>query len=613
MLSTLVVVYGASTMCGIFGYSGNKSAKECIHDGLKRLEYRGYDSWGIAVVDEKRIITDKHTGAIADTRVSNRLSKIAHRGIGHTRWATHGGVTTTNAHPHLSTDGTFALAQNGIVENYQALKERLGETGYIFETETDTEVIVRLIEHHLASSKKPHGATTLRQAAIKAFRQLEGRNTIIILNAKEPQTMAIKHGSPLCIGLGENEAYISSDALSFVQHTNKAIMLEDHQLFEDLNGQYEFFDLNTNQIFNPKIETLSYQESSIDKEGHPHFMLKEITEQAYTISQAISYETSDLAGLIEAIKHASTTWCMGAGGAFLTADQVAWLLRSMAGVAAVGVRAYEIDSVLPLMQKGDVVLVISQSGETADNLRALESIKQAGIEVRIASVVNMIGSTTTRLSEFSFLSRSGPELCVISTKSGTAQTAFGYLLAASIAGTHHEAKAHLKSVAASLPGYLKATQVDIQATAEFLAGHEHVFLLGKDGNFQVSNIGALNIKEASYIHAESFSAGELKHGVIALIEAGTPVICFVEEDDHKNYMLSSAAEVKARGASVIGIARQNNQLFDFFLPLPPIPKESKASYVANVIPCQRLAYYAALAKGIDPDRPRNLAKAVTVI
>jgi len=589
-------------MCGIFGYIGTKNASGVILDGLKRLEYRGYDSWGVAVLTKNGIKVAKKVGAIGDYHAISSLPKST-IGIGHTRWATHGGVTYKNAHPHFSTDKSFVLAQNGIVENYIELKKSLVKEGFKFTTQTDTEIIVRLVEKYRLKG------SSLKKAVIKAFKSLKGRNTIVVLDSLQRRVIAIRNGSPLVVGIGKEEYFFASDTLSFADRTNDVVYIEDMQMVVYEEETLSVTDLSTLKMIAVKPTHLNHKDVLVNKDGYEHFMLKEIMEERHVLSNAVNYSLQDLKPLLSAIKKANTVFTIGAGGAFLAADQVAYLLRSIAGIKAVGMRAYEIDSYSHFFQKGDVVIAISQSGETADTIEALKVIKAKG--VKVASAVNMLGSTITRMSDYPFFSRSGSEICVLSTKSGVAEVAFGYMLAHAFNGIKVASEIQKLETYLDKKYLTKDFIAHTKRIAKKIAKRDHAFLLGKGANYLVASIGALNIKEASCVHAEGFAAGELKHGVIALIEKGTPVITFVDTDSDHDYMISATAEVKARGAFVIGIGVENHELFDEFIPLPTLSKLNCA-IIANIIPCQLLAYHLAVLKGLNPDKPRNLAKSVTV-
>lgn len=589
-------------MCGIFGYAGNEDAATRILNGLKRLEYRGYDSWGIAVSKNENIEIFKRVGAIGD--INSKDLKLPKSGIGivHTRWATHGGVTEINAHPHFSTDKSFVLAQNGIVENYQGLKSELIQKGYKFISQTDTEVIVRLIEDKLTNSEN------LIEAVRSAFLELKGRNTIILLENKNDHIIAVRNGSPLVVGLGKNETIIASDTLSFADRTNKVVLLENNQMIEYLNDQIKLFDVLTNNELEMIVSNLDHEDINVDREGFDHFMIKEIVEQKYTIETAAQYTEDELRDFLNAIRNSEKIYTVGAGTAGFAAQQIAYYLRKYAGIVAAELRSYETESYRNLFSKDDLIIAVSQSGETADTIEALEFAKEKG--TKIASIVNMLGSTITRMSDYPFFSRSGPEICVASTKAFTAQIAWGLLVSLSLIGKHDEAKKILKDLAEKLDGYFNEyTFETIKNLAKKLKDQEHFFVLGKGQNYAVSLEGALKVKEITYKHFEGFPAGELKHGVIALIDSGTPVFGIISEDENKSDILSAMAEVKSRGAMTIGIAKENNDLFDIFIPTID---GRLADALANVIPFQLLSYFLALELGNSPDKPRNLAKSVTV-
>lgn len=589
-------------MCGIFGYIGNDNAAEKVLNGLKRLEYRGYDSWGIAVRKDNEIQVYKKTGAIGDVQIEDTSLPNTNISIGHTRWATHGGVTDINAHPHYSTDKSFVLAQNGIVENYQELKSELISRGYKFISETDTEVIVRLIEEKLKNTDD------LKSAVQNAFKDLKGRNTIIILDGKKDHIIAVRNGSPLVLGLGKDETIIASDTLSFADITDQVALIENNQMIEYSNGEVKLFDVFTNKEIGIKVTKLDQSDTKVDKEGFDHFMIKEIVEQKFTVKEAIQYSEDDLKPLLDKIKKSNKVYTVGAGTAGFAAQQIAYFLRKYANINATELRSYEMSSYKNLFTKDDLLIAVSQSGETADTIEAIEFAKEKGTE--IASIVNMLGSTITRISDYKFFSRSGPEICVASTKAFTAQIAWGLLIAQSLAGKYSQTKDEIYKLSDELNNYFSEETFDlIKKLAEKIANREHYFVLGKAQNYTVALEGALKVKEITYKHFEGFPAGELKHGVIALIEKGTPVFGIISEDENKADMLSALAEVKSRGAFTIGISNENNELFDYFIPTIG---GTNTDSISNVIPFQLLSYFLALKLGNSPDKPRNLAKSVTV-
>ena len=592
-------------MCGIFGYVGKKNASEMIVRGLKRLEYRGYDSWGVAVVTHgingKKIEVIKKVGAIGDLKDIKNLPE-SHIGVGHTRWATHGGVTYVNAHPHYASDETFVLAQNGIVENYQELKQNLIKLGYEFETETDTEIIVHLIELKLKTTKK------FMEAVRQAFLELKGRNTIIALSTVDDRIVAVRNGSPLVIGVGDDEYYFASDTLSFLDKTKKAIFINDQEMVEYKDGKIKLFTVADFNEIKIKTKILDETQSEISKEGFEHYMIKEIVEQKHTIKEATIYSYEELEPLIKQIKKSTIVYTVGAGTAYYAASQIAFYLRKIANIKSIELKSYEVDSYTNLFSKNDLVIAFSQSGETADTIEALEVAKTAG--AKIASLVNMVGSTTSRMSDFAYYCRSGPEICVASTKAFTAKQGWGLLLAASVEGEHANMQNKIHNATHKLEAYFNEELFSqIKKLAKRLKQQEHFFVLGRGQNHNIALEAALKVKEITYKHFEGFAAGELKHGVIALVDKGTPVFIINSDDENSDNMLSAAAEVKARGAWVIGVGQSNNELFEDFIPTI---QTNGIDALTNVIPFQLLSYYIALELGNNPDKPRNLAKSVTV-
>ena len=588
-------------MCGIFGYAGKSNAPYIIHQGLKRLEYRGYDSWGISTIEKGKIVTTKDTGHIPEKiKLKTEPVKI---GIGHTRWATHGGVTITNAHPHYSSDRSFVLAQNGIVENYTNLKIYLEKLGYTFDTQVDTEVIVKLIEHERKTSK------TLKEALIKAFKQLEGRNTVIMLDSKSNQILAIRNGSPLILGIQNSDIYLASDPLAFNQYCRNIVEINNGEMIEIKDGKYKIFDISKDKYINRKAKEEKLLEIDIDKGKYEHYMLKEIVEQQHTILRATEYSTKDLKPLLEKLKVSNNIYTIGAGTAGFSADQIAYYLRKIAKRNALSIKSYETESYLDIINPDDTVIAVSQSGETADTLEAVEILKDKG--VYITGIVNMPGSTLSRLSDIFFMSNAGSEICVASTKVFTSQISFGYLLAKSMIGEYTDAKKELRILSSNLEDFFSKKNLSkIQSIAKILKEKEHFFVLGKGQNFHIAQEGALKIKEISYKHFEGFAAGELKHGVIALIEKGTPVISILSDDINKKDLISATQEVKARGALTIGIGDiQDTDCFDYYID---VAESNELKAVSNVIPFQLISYYLAKELGNSIDKPRNLAKSVTV-
>ncbi len=586
-------------MCGIFGYVGSKNAPDVILAGLKRLEYRGYDSWGIAISSDS-IILNKKVGAIGDLDQLAGFPKSS-VGIGHTRWATHGGVSDENAHPHLSSDGNFALAQNGIVENYLKLKQDLAKKGHKFTTDTDTEVIVRLIEEKQKKTK------SIEEAVRLAFLELEGRNTIIVLT-KEEQVIAARNGSPLVVGLHDKEVFFSSDTLSFAPLVEKIVVIENGQMIS-YDKELKLKDIKSGKTIPIKQEKIDFHSSKVDKEGYDHFMLKEINETPYVINQVLANTGQDYEEFITALEKAKNVYTIGSGTAGIAASQIAFYLRVFAKIKAVAVIGADIYEYFKLFEKGDIMIVPSQSGETADVLEVLEIAKDSG--VKIASYVNMPGSTMTRISDFKFMSNAGPEICVMSTKVFTSQIAWGYLLSKVASGKEEEGRENLKFLAMQIDKYLntQSNHDQIKLLAKKLAKSKDIFLLGKYQNFNIIKEGMVKIIEGSYIHAHGIPAGDLKHYAITLMEKGIPVIVAISEDIAKKDVLNAVNQVKTRKAEVTGISSSPNASFDYHLK---VPETQETSAIMNVIALQLLAYYMAVEKGNNVDKPRNIAKSVTV-
>jgi len=589
-------------VCGIFGYIGKRSdAAKIVFDGLKRLEYRGYDSWGIAVPSKAKVSLFKKVGAIgmADD-VDLPDSTVA---IGHTRWATHGGVTGINAHPHYSSDKTFVLAQNGMVDNFEQLKESLESKGYKFGSETDTEVIVRLIESNLKTHK------TLDGAVRAAFGQLKGRNTIIILT-KSGRIIACRNGSPLVIGKNEKgEIFFSSDAHSFSDVCDRVLVVDNGQMVVGEDSNIKLLDIKSGKNLDFEFEKIEFLGEKADKEGFDHFMTKEIFESGEVIRVLIAQDKKNYFDLAKEIKNAKRVFTIGSGTAGAAAAQIAYFLRAIAKINAVSLVGADAFEYFDMFGDGDLIIAPSQSGETADVLEVLEIAKKKG--VKIASFVNMPGSMMTKISDFKFMAGAGPEICVMSTKVFTSMISWGYLIAKTVAGSRESGVVNLGKLADAIDKYLddKKNLGRIKSVAEKLASKEHIFLLGKAQNFQIIREGMVKIIEASYKHAHAIPAGDLKHYAITLIEEGVPVIVVASNDEVKGDVISAMSQVVARGATVIGVSPFDHKDFEIRINVPDL---GEVSSVFNVVVLQLLAYFMAVKLGNNVDRPRNIAKSVTV-
>lgn len=590
-------------MCGIFAVANDRenNAAKTVFKGLKRLLYRGYDSWGIAVQSEGKIQLVKKVGEIDGISDIKNLpsSRFA---IGHTRWATTGAVTKINAHPHYSTDHSFVLAQNGIVENYKELKEILIKKGYKFITQTDTEVIVRLIEAELVKTGE------LQEAVRSAFLKLKGRNTIIILT-KSNEIIAARNGSPLVVGLNEKneEVYLSSDVLSFASLASKMIVLDNGKLIHCVDHSLAIFDIKSGKKEQIKIEPIDIESGKIDKEGHKHFMIKEIYEAPYVLRQLTKQNNKNYLKLADKIKKARYVFTIGSGTAGGAAAQAAFYLREIAKINAISLVGADANEYYPLINNQDLMIAFSQSGETADVLEVLEEVKKKGAQ--IASFVNMPGSMITRMSDYKFMAQSGAEICVLSTKVYIAQLAWGYLMAKTVEGKLNQGKENLSKLANDIERFFKQNLNEVEKIADLLLPKRDIFLLGKYQNLQIAKEGMIKIVEAAYKHAHGMPAGDLKHYAITIMEKGVPVIIIVSNDKVKTDLLTAADEVGARGARVIGIAPEDHEQFDYCLK---VPDAGEVSAIMNIIPLQLLAYYLAVKMGHSVDRPRNIAKSVTV-
>ncbi len=593
-------------MCGIFGVSLQKKVNvaSVIRQGLKRLEYRGYDSWGIAVLDGHSIKVVKKTGAIPETLPHMMPRALA--GIGHTRWATHGGVTQANAHPHVSLDGSFALAHNGIVENFEELQQELAQKGRTFASETDTEVIVGLLEQELLRASDSFQGRV--QAVRSIFKRLQGRNTIMVLT-HNGEIFTARNGSPLVIGKKDNDFFAASDTLSLAPFVSDMLSIENGQMVTIQAHSMQLFDVATGKLLAHSFVPLKLEHTTIDKGNFDHYMLKEIFETPKALREVSRVDQKKLKLLVQAIHPATQVYVIGSGTAGIAAAQMAYFLRSIAKIQAKSLIGAEAGEYVDLFTHEDLIIAPSQSGETADVLEILEAAKSKG--VTLASFTNMPGSSMERLSEYAFHAQAGPEICVMSTKVYSAMQAFGFMLAHEVNGTFDLAMEKLARTEQSIQAMLadEVLQQRLKTLAGSLIHQEHIFLLGKGQNLATVQEGMVKIVEGSYKHAHAIAAGDLKHYAITLIERGVPVIFVIARDANERDMLSAVYEVKARGGEIITLSPQNNDSFDTYIPLPDL---GEASSLAAIVPLQLLAYYMAVALGNNVDKPRHIAKSVTV-
>lgn len=611
-------------MCGIVAYIGEKEAYPIIINGLGRLEYRGYDSAGIALLNSG-LHCYKKKGKVQDlidfTSDKDTRGTI---GIGHTRWATHGQPNDTNAHPHLSNSGNLAIVHNGIIENYGVLKEALEEIGHTFKSDTDTEVMVHLIEEY-----RNHDSINLESAVRKAMRKVEGAYAIAVLDKTNPNKLvAARKGSPLVVGIGDNEFFISSDATPFVGHTNKVIYLNDEEVISiKRNGNYEITNIQ-NIKKKADIKQIDIKLEELQKGGFNHFMLKEIHQQPETIKDCLRGRINAQEGWIRLggveeyeyriskadrfiIIACGTSWHAGLFGEYLFED----IARMPVEVEYASEFRYR----NPIIYEDDVVISLSQSGETADTISAMELAKERG--ALLYGIVNVVGSSIARLSDSGSYIHAGPEIGVASTKAFTGQLALLSMMAltlgrkrGTISTSDYFTLLHeLEAIPDKVEQILKDTS-HIEHIAGEIAESNNALYLGRGYNFPIALEGALKLKEISYIHAEGYPAAEMKHGPIALIDEDMPVVVIATNKSAYDKIVSNTQEVKARRGKIISIVTQGDkeikELSDFCIEIPHT--EEQLTPLLSVIPLQLLSYYIAVIRGCNVDQPRNLAKSVTV-
>ena len=606
-------------MCGIVGFTGSRSAAPVLLKGLGQLEYRGYDSAGIAVLDGGSIRVEKVSGRIAKlcekTRDGAAVPGVI--GIGHTRWATHGAPTDVNAHPHLSNDGRFAIVHNGIIENYLALRDELIADGYVFESETDTETVVHLLEHYYDGD--------IKAAVMKTAARLEGSYALGILCTDAPDTLyVVREASPLILGIGVGENYFASDVTALVSHTKNVIYLEDGEIARLTPASITVCDCTGREIQKP-ISRVTWNVEAAEKGGYEHFMLKEIMEQPAAVKAALAprfrdgrIRLDDLELTAEELRQVNKIIITAGGSAYYAGCSGRYAIEKLCRIPVQVELASELRYSDPMVDEHTLVLVISQSGETADTIAALKECRSRG--AKILGIVNVVGSTIAKLADYTLYTWAGPEIAVATTKGYTTQLAVLYLFAVCVAEKLGRigAEQYRNAVRAlqSLPKLLQQT-IDMNYQLPSVASRyasRSLFFIGRNTDYAVALEGALKMKEISYLHAESYAAGELKHGTIALIDENQPVIAVCCNEALAEKTLSNIVEVKARGAKVLAVAFRGNKGIvsqaDDVVFIPRI--DSIFSAALAVVPLQLLAYYAAKEKGCDIDKPKNLAKSVTV-
>lgn len=607
-------------MCGIVGYVGKGNAQEVIIQGLEKLEYRGYDSSGIAVNTGQALEIEKFKGrlsVLSDHLEINPLN--GGLGIGHTRWATHGAPSDKNSHPHTNMAGTIAVVHNGIIENYLTIKEELMEKGCEFKSETDTEVIAHLVDSFYEGD--------LMDAVYKAMGVMRGAYAIGVISKDNPDEMiAVRKESPLVVGVGEGEYFIASDIPALLKYTRDVYFLENGEVVRLTKEGVKIFDENKNEI-KRDLYKVTWDVEAASKAGFDHFMLKEIYEQSDGIKDTLlrrlddnrSIKLDDIKLTKEDLEKITKVYIVACGTAYHAGLVGRYAIEKFAKIPVETDIASEFRYRDPFVDENTLLIVVSQSGETADTLAAVREAKTKG--ARVLAITNVVGSSVARESHDVFYTWAGPEIAVASTKAYTTQLVAFYMIALDLALKKGTVTREFYD---SMVNALEGTAVKVEKTLDKFKAIEKIayeikdnnsaFYLGRGLDHAIAMEGALKMKEISYIHTEAFAAGELKHGTIALIEEGTPVIVLATQDALFEKMISNIKEVKARGAHVIAIAKEGNteieKVADKVIYIPQV--DDVIAGIVSVIPTQLLAYYTSIARGCDVDKPRNLAKSVTV-
>ncbi len=611
-------------MCGIVAYIGNKQAYPIIIEGLRRLEYRGYDSAGISLLNGD-LHTYKKKGKVQDLEnFAADKNKEGTMGIGHTRWATHGKPDDLNAHPHVSGDGNITLVHNGIIENYAQLKEALAELGHEFKSETDTEVLVHLIEEY-----QKRDNLTIEKAVQKALKKAVGAYAIVVFDKREPNKLiGARKSSPLVLGLGKDEFFLASDATPIIKFTNKVIYLNDEEIVNiNRDGTYEVVTID-NELQSPVVQEIDLKIEELEKGGYDHFMLKEIHQQPQTILESMRGRINAEEGWVlvggmqdhmKRLKEADRMIFAACGTSWHAALIGEYLFEDLARIPVEVEYASELRYRNPVIREKDVIVALSQSGETADTLAALEMAKKKG--ALLYGIVNNVGSSIARLTDCGSYIHAGPEIGVASTKAFTSQLVVLSLMAINLGkergtiseGYYRQLLHAMEAIPAKVQKILEQDE-KIKYIAGEIRNAQNALYLGRGYNFPIALEGALKLKEISYIHAEGYPAAEMKHGPIALIDMYMPVVVIATNQSAYEKVVSNIQEVKARKGIVIAIVLEGDKeikkIADFTIEIPET--EEPLSPLLSVIPLQLLSYHIAVMRGCNVDQPRNLAKSVTV-
>ena len=608
-------------MCGIVAYIGQKDALPMLVGGLKKLEYRGYDSSGVALIDNGKINVVRASGKIKALEDKLKLTTISgHTGIAHTRWATHGAPTEENAHPHCSFDGKISIVHNGIIENYASLKAKLMAEGIKFTSETDTEVVAHLIARFYTGD--------LKTAVLKTIAQIEGTFGLAIISSEEPDTLiGARRGSPLILGIGnDNDFFLASDVSAIINHSQKVVYLDDNDIVQIKGGSYSIVNMNRSEV-QREVQDVEFNADAVAKGGFPHFMLKEIFEQPEVLRNTmrgrllVAEGNAKLAGLdtnIKELRNINRIIITACGTSYYAGMVGEYMIEELAGVPVEVEYASEFRYRNPIIKPGTLVLAISQSGETADTLAALKEAQQKGATA--LAICNGVGSTIARTSDGGVYLHAGPEIGVASTKAFTSQVTVLAMIALLLGRQRRlsiEAGTSIAKSMLDLPGLVESTlelSDTIAKIASLYSTAGNFLYLGRHFNYPVAMEGALKLKEISYIHAEGYPAAEMKHGPIALIDENMPVVVIAPKDALFDKVISNVREIKARGGRVIAVTTEDCKPLDEFADhLIKVPKTIPMLMpILTCIPLQLMAYHIAVLRGNDVDQPRNLAKSVTV-
>ena len=585
-------------MCSIIGYYGNGDAAPILVKGLKRMEYRGYDSVGIATKSNNQILVKKGIGKVVEVNNRFQLDKLpGNVGVGHTRWATHGKVTDANAHPHSSNSGKIAIVHNGIIENFSELKAELQKEGYTFQSETDSEVIANLLQKNFDNT------SDIKSSIRATISRLKGHYAFVAM-FENGTLAAAKYHEPLIVGVGEDDYFLSSDVLGFIERTDDAIYLD--------NGNFALIDPSGLKIYNFEGEMIKYNITKVSKEfadaykgDYAHYTLKEISEQPDTVLKAGENTQDAITQTIDFIKHAKTVYITGSGTSYNAALVAKYLMSKYAKIKAEPIISSELPHDPESIEQNSILIAISQSGESADVLEAVRIAKKSN--AKVLSIVNLLTSSLVQESSLVIGMNCGPEIGVAATKSFTSQLAILYKIADGLCNGC--LKPDFDKVSKAISKIL-SNHSKIKKIARELKEVSDIYILGRGINYPIASEAALKLKELTYIHAEGIPGGELKHGPLALMDSNVYVVILNPDDSTYNDTLTSANEIKARGAKIIGISDKKSDIYDHWIE---IPKVDESLYpLIEIVPIQLLAYYCALEKDADPDYPRNLAKSVTV-